>query len=78
MVATLGGAGYYFGATPAKSTEKAPVSQAGMPWETGSGDGKYMYYPGGDPNSSPRDAPSALNTSIVPAVDLPKVCTTAN
>ena len=34
---------------------------------------KYKYHPGGDKSKSPKDAPSALNSVIVPNVNLPKV-----
>lgn len=44
-----------------------------MPWETGSGEGKYQYYPGGDRSATPKDAPSAVNVVVVPDVNLPKV-----
>ena len=50
-----------------------------MPWQTtAKGDGadehfKYQYHPGGDRNKAPKDAPSALNSVIVPNVTLPKV-----
>lgn len=46
-----------------------------MPWhEDGAGpDSKYQYHPGGDSSKAPKDAPSALNTVIVPNVNLPKV-----
>lgn len=44
-----------------------------MPWETGSGEGKYSYYPGGDRNAEPKEAPSAVNVVVVPDVNLPKV-----
>lgn len=50
-----------------------------MPWQTtAKGDGadehfKYQYHPGGDPNKTPKDAPSALHSVIVPNVTLPKV-----
>ena len=40
------------------------------PWKTG-GEGKYLYHPGGD-TSHRKEAPSALNTVIVPNVNLPK------
>ena len=75
MAAALGGAGYYFGHTPTKSTSESNVSMAhaSMPWETGSTSGKYQYHPGGDKNKEPRDAPSAVNVVIVPDVNLPKV-----
>ncbi|KAG5938249.1 hypothetical protein E4U53_008041 [Claviceps sorghi] len=73
MVAALGGAGFYFGRTPTKSTSENPVSIAkdGMPWE-GDATGKYKYHPGGDPNADPKDAPSALNAVVVPNVTLPR------
>lgn len=45
-----------------------------MPWETGSGEGKYQYYPAGDKSAAPKDAPSAINVVVVPDVNLPKVC----
>jgi hypothetical protein len=50
-----------------------------MPWQVeGKGKGpdehfKYQYHPGGDTSKAPKHAPSALNTVIVPAVNLPKV-----
>jgi hypothetical protein len=44
-----------------------------MPWEAGSGQGKYQYYPGGDANAAPKDAPSAVNVVVIPDVELPKV-----
>jgi hypothetical protein len=47
-----------------------------MPWER-EGDGgklfKYQYHPHGDSNQPLRNAPSALNTVIVPNVTLPEV-----
>lgn len=55
--------------TSEKTVSKVPGTE---PWKTG-GDGKYQYYPGGDPTQAPRDAPSALNTVIIPNVNLPKV-----
>ncbi|KAF6814301.1 hypothetical protein CPLU01_14440 [Colletotrichum plurivorum] len=71
MVAALGGAGLYFGRTPTTSTSESAVLKAGMPWETDS-EGKYKYHPGGNPNNAPKDAPSAVNTVIIPDVTLPK------
>lgn len=50
------------------------MPHAGNPWETG-GSGKYQYYPGGDRSAQPKDAPSAINTVVVPDVNLPKVRT---
>ncbi|KAK7740698.1 hypothetical protein SLS53_005166 [Cytospora paraplurivora] len=72
MVAALGGAGYYFGRSPTSSTSEESVPKAGMPWETGSADGKYQYYPGGDKSAQVKDAPSAINVVVVPDVNLPK------
>ena len=62
------------GRTPTSSTSEQKVPHAGSPWETG-GQGKYQYYPGGDRSAEPKDAPSAVNTVVVPNVDLPKVRT---
>ncbi|KAK5654390.1 hypothetical protein OQA88_7299 [Cercophora sp. LCS_1] len=75
MVAALAGAGFYFGRSPTKSTSESPVAVAkgSMPWETGSGEGKYQYHPGGDASAAPKDAPSAVNVVVVPDVNLPKV-----
>lgn len=72
MTAFLAGAGYYFGKTPTSSTSETSVSKAGMPWETGSTEGKYRYFPGGDQSAEPKDAPSAVNVVVVPDVNLPK------
>ncbi|CAK7224483.1 hypothetical protein SBRCBS47491_005567 [Sporothrix bragantina] len=72
MVAVLGGAGYYFGSSPTTSTSETAVSKAGMPWETGSTEGKYRYFPAGDRSADPKDAPSAVNVVVVPNVSLPK------
>lgn len=47
-----------------------------MPWEREDKGGKafkYQYHPHGDKNQPLREAPSALNTVIVPNVTLPKV-----
>lgn len=51
-----------------------------MPWQTSSAKGgdehfKYQYHPGGDKTKAPKDAPSALNSVIIPNVTLPKVST---
>ncbi|KIE01456.1 hypothetical protein MAJ_02797, partial [Metarhizium majus ARSEF 297] len=70
MVAALGGAGFYFGRSPTKSTSESPVTIASRPWE-GEGEGKYKYHPGGDVSKEPKDAPSALNVVVVPNVTLP-------
>ncbi|KAK9777343.1 hypothetical protein AB5N19_02378 [Seiridium cardinale] len=74
MCLALGGAGLYFGRTPTKSTSEQSVGMAksGMPWESGSSEGKYQYHPGGDTSAEPKDAPSAINVVVVPDVNLPK------
>ncbi|CRK41327.1 hypothetical protein BN1708_001730 [Verticillium longisporum] len=71
MVFALAGAGFYFGSSPTKSTSETHVVKAGSPWETGSKEGAYRYHPGGDTSNEPRDAPSAVNTVVVPNVTLP-------
>ena len=81
MTGAFGMAGYHFGRKPTSSSSEAPVSMAEgtMPWQTtAKGDGadehfKYQYHPGGDKNKTPKDAPSALHSVIVPNVTLPKV-----
>ena len=51
------------------------MAHGSMPWESenASADSKYNYHPRGDPSKGVRQAPSALNTVIVPNVNLPKV-----
>lgn len=61
------------GASPTSSTSERKVPHAGNPWEAGGGEGKYMYYPGGDRSAEPKEAPSAVNVVVVPDVTLPKV-----
>lgn len=81
MTGAIGFAGWFFGRKPTSSSSETPVSiaPASMPWQTESkGDGadqhfKYQYHPGGDETKKPKDAPSALNSVIVPNVTLPKV-----
>jgi len=76
MAGAFGLAGFYFGRKPTSSSSEAPVSMAHgtMPWETenGTADSKYQYHPRGDASKPMRQAPSALNTVIVPNVNLPK------
>ncbi|KAB2580540.1 hypothetical protein BFW01_g3439 [Lasiodiplodia theobromae] len=73
MAGAFGLAGWYFSRSPTTSTSEKSVPKVPgtEPWNTGS-DGKYQYYPGGDSSQAPRDAPSALNTVIIPNVNLPK------
>lgn len=84
MSAAFGLAGFYFGRKPTSATSQADVSVANssMPWQV-EGDHhdhddhskhfKYQYHPQGDTSQSPKNAPSALNTVVVPNVTLPKV-----
>lgn len=51
-----------------------------MPWQSEASKGdkardkfKYKYHPGGDPTKPAKEAPSALNSVVVPNVTLPKV-----
>jgi hypothetical protein len=63
------------GRSPTTSTSESsvPLASKSMPWETNATQGKYQYYPGGDSSAAPKDAPSAINTVVVPDVELPKV-----
>ncbi|KAI9767737.1 MAG: hypothetical protein M1835_006994 [Candelina submexicana] len=81
MSGAFGMAGWHFGRKPTSASSEQPVSmaQGSMPWQTDSSKGenasehfKYQYHPGGDPNTKPKDAPSALHSVIVPNVNLPK------
>ncbi|MCJ1259736.1 hypothetical protein MMC24_007575 [Lignoscripta atroalba] len=81
MSGAFGLAGFHFGRKPTSSSSEAPVSMAEgtMPWQVSSAKGedagehfKYQYHPGGDRSKSPKDAPSALHSVIVPNVNLPK------
>lgn len=84
MSGAFGLAGWYFGRKPTSATSEAEVSVAhsSMPWEV-EGDHhdhddhskhfKYQYHPKGDKSSTPKNAPSALNTVVVPNVTLPRV-----
>ncbi|KKY21346.1 hypothetical protein UCRPC4_g03782 [Phaeomoniella chlamydospora] len=79
MSGAFGLAGYYFGRKPTSSTSEAAVamSNTAMPWQV-EGEKhedavfKYQYHPRGDRSQAPKNAPSALNTVIVPNVTLPK------
>jgi hypothetical protein len=55
------------------------MAEGTMPWQVESSKGdepgeqfKYKYHPGGDKKKGLKDAPSALNTVIVPNVTLTK------
>jgi len=81
MSGAFGLAGFYFGRKPTSATSEAEVSVANssMPWEVDhdsddhSKHFKYQYHPKGDKSATPKNAPSALNTVVVPNVTLPKV-----
>lgn len=84
MSGAFGLAGFYFGRKPTSATSEAEVSVANssMPWEVDheahdhddhSKHFKYQYHPKGDTSAKPKNAPSALNTVIVPNVTLPRV-----
>lgn len=67
----------YFGSKPTSVTSESNVriGDSSMPWERDdeSKMSKYQYHPHGDKSQALRDAPSALNTVVVPKVTLPKV-----
>lgn len=49
-----------------------------MPWQVSDKEAnadsfKYQYHPRGDKNAAVKNAPSALNTVVIPNVTLPKV-----
>lgn len=81
MSGAFGLAGFYFGRKPTSATSQAEVSVANssMPWEVDhdhddhSKHFKYQYHPQGDRSQNPKNAPSALNTVVIPNVTLPKV-----
>ncbi|KIW70518.1 hypothetical protein PV04_02780 [Phialophora macrospora] len=80
MSGAFGLAGFYFGRKPTTATSEAEVSVASssMPWQVEHDDQdhskhfKYQYHPKGDKSQAPKNAPSALNTVVVPNVTLPK------
>lgn len=56
------------------------MAQGTMPWQVASSKGekadehfKYQYHPGGDKKKALKDAPSALNSVIIPNVTLTRV-----
>ncbi len=66
--------------TSASSEASVSMAEGTMPWQVGDSkdDGtgelfKYKYHPGGDKKKGLKEAPSALNTVIVPNVTLTKV-----
>ncbi|KUL83932.1 hypothetical protein ZTR_06825 [Talaromyces verruculosus] len=69
-------AGWFFGRKPTSVTSESNVriGESAMPWESENEDKvfKYQYHPHGDKSQPLRNAPSALNTVIVPNVTLPE------
>ncbi|KAL1634103.1 hypothetical protein SLS58_010801 [Diplodia intermedia] len=61
--------------TGTSDSRNVPAVPGSEPWrkEGATASGKYMYYPGGDVHSKPKEAPSALNVAVIPKVNLPKV-----
>ncbi|KAF2757330.1 hypothetical protein EJ05DRAFT_538555 [Pseudovirgaria hyperparasitica] len=74
MTGVFGLAGWHFSRNPTSSSSESAVGQAAHtePWKEGGGKGKYQFHPGGDKNAPRKDAPSALNVTIIPNVNLPK------
>ncbi|KAI4157231.1 MAG: hypothetical protein L6R39_000736 [Caloplaca ligustica] len=78
MAGAFGLAGFFFARKPTSSSSEEPVSMAEgtMPWQKQGKDKdaiyKYQYHPGGDKSKAPKNAPSALNSVIIPNVTLPK------
>ena len=58
--------------TGMNSEARVVTAHESEPWKSGRSS-IYQYHPGGDVTAEPRDAPSALNTHIIPDVNLPKV-----
>ncbi|KAL9608693.1 MAG: hypothetical protein Q9167_006495 [Letrouitia subvulpina] len=77
MTSVFGLAGYHFGTKPTSSSSEAAISMAEgkSPWQDENAEKsfKYQYHPGGDKSKSPKVAPSALRSTIVPNVTLTKV-----
>lgn len=74
MSGVFGLAGWHFSRSPTSSSSESAVAKVAHsePWKEGGGEGKYQYHPGGDTSAPKKDAPSALNTVIIPNVNLPK------
>ncbi|KAL7268567.1 hypothetical protein RUND412_008809 [Rhizina undulata] len=79
MSGAFGLAGYYFGTKPTSATSedtRVNVAHKSQPWNdpnaSASDTYKYKYHPDGDSRNAPKEAPSALHTTIVPNVSLPK------
>ncbi|KAI4209460.1 MAG: hypothetical protein LQ351_007591 [Letrouitia transgressa] len=84
MTSVFGLAGYHFGMVfkPEPQKEASSVNQVmsamaegKSPWQDENAEKsfKYQYHPGGDKSKSPKVAPSALRSTIVPNVTLTKV-----
>ncbi|PKY07798.1 hypothetical protein P168DRAFT_323027 [Aspergillus campestris IBT 28561] len=70
-------AGWYFGTKPTtinSEESNVRIAESAMPWKADD-EGKvykYQYHPHGDKSQPLRNAPSAMNTVIVPNVTLPE------
>ncbi|KAL9038718.1 MAG: hypothetical protein Q9214_005169 [Letrouitia sp. 1 TL-2023] len=77
MTSVFGLAGYHFGTKPTSSSSEAAISMAEgkSPWQDENAEKsfKYQYHPGGDKSKTPKVAPSALRSTIVPNVTMTKV-----
>ncbi|TID17076.1 hypothetical protein E2P81_ATG09631 [Venturia nashicola] len=73
MSGVFGLAGWHFSRSPTSASSEQKVAKVphSESWKTGSS-AAYQYHPGGDPSKGKKDAPSPLNTVIVPNVNLPK------
>lgn len=74
MVGVFAWAGYHFVSAPTGADDKSGVSAVpnSEPWKNEGTKGKYQYYVRGDKTMGLKDHPSALNTTIIPNVTLPK------
>ncbi|KAF2432989.1 hypothetical protein EJ08DRAFT_103221 [Tothia fuscella] len=73
MTGVFGLAGWHFSRSPTGGHSEGTVAKVvdSEPWKSGRSS-VYQYHPGGDPSQPKKDAPSPLNSVIVPNVNLPK------
>ncbi|KAF2805334.1 uncharacterized protein BDZ99DRAFT_466962 [Mytilinidion resinicola] len=74
MSGAAGLIGWHFSRSPTSATSEANVAKVehSEPWKESGGATAYQYHPGGDRNAPKKDAPSPLNSVIIPNVNLPK------
>ncbi|KAF2747594.1 hypothetical protein M011DRAFT_486434 [Sporormia fimetaria CBS 119925] len=68
-------AGWHFSRHPTSASSERPVTKIPdtEPWhDRGAANGPYQFAPYGDLKNGARDAPSAINETIIPNVTLPK------